>query len=43
VRTQDQCRARPVEHVTLALDGMVYSGIHDALNGDPITLDCFAL
>lgn len=43
VRTQDQCRARPVEHVSLALDGMVYSGIHDALNGDPITLDCFAL
>ena len=43
VRIQSQCPLRPVEHVGLALDGTVYSGIHDALNGDPITLDCFAV
>jgi triacylglycerol esterase/lipase EstA (alpha/beta hydrolase family) len=43
VRIQSQCPLRPVEHVGLALDGTVYSGIHDALNGDPITLKCFAV
>jgi triacylglycerol esterase/lipase EstA (alpha/beta hydrolase family) len=43
VRIQSQCPLRPVEHVSLALDGAVYSGIHDALNGNAITLDCFAV
>ena len=43
VRIQSQCPLRVVEHVGLALDGTVYSGIHDALAGEPITLKCFAV
>lgn len=43
VRIQSQCPLRIVEHVGLALDGTVYSGIHDALAGAPIRLNCFAI
>ncbi|HEY7594405.1 MAG TPA: alpha/beta fold hydrolase [Actinophytocola sp.] len=43
VRIQSQCPLRVVEHVGLALDGTVYSGIHDALAGQPIRLNCFAV
>lgn len=43
VRIQSQCPFRLVEHVGLALDGTVYSGIHDALAGEPVTLDCYAV
>lgn len=42
VLVQSQCPYRVVAHVGLALDGTVYSGIHDALAGEPIQLDCFA-
>jgi triacylglycerol esterase/lipase EstA (alpha/beta hydrolase family) len=42
VRIQSQCPFRVVAHVGLALDGTVYSGIHDALAGEPVELDCFA-
>jgi triacylglycerol esterase/lipase EstA (alpha/beta hydrolase family) len=43
VRIQSQCPLRVVAHVGLALDGTVYSGIHDALAGQPVQLDCFAV
>ena len=40
---QQRCPLRVVEHVTLALDGTTYSGIQDALAGQPISLNCLAL
>jgi triacylglycerol lipase len=40
---QSQCPVRVVEHVGLALDGTVYSGIRQALAGEPIHLDCWAV
>ena len=40
---QQRCPLRIVEHVTLALDGTTYSGIQDALAGQPISLNCLAL
>jgi triacylglycerol esterase/lipase EstA (alpha/beta hydrolase family) len=43
VLIQSQCPLRVVEHVGLALDGTVYSGIHQALAGEPIHLDCWAV
>jgi triacylglycerol lipase len=43
VAVQDQCPFRLVDHLTLVLDGTVYSGIHDALQERPVTLDCLAL
>jgi pimeloyl-ACP methyl ester carboxylesterase len=43
VTVQDQCPARIVEHMTMATDGAVASGIDDALAHRPITLDCLAL
>ena len=43
VRIQSQCPARVVEHVGLALDGTVYSGIRQALAGEPIHLNCWAV
>lgn len=43
VRIQDQCPFRVVGHVSLALDGTVYDGVHDALLGRPIRLNCFAV
>ena len=43
VKLQKQCPLRAVGHVGLPLDGMVYSGIQDALAHRAITLNCFAL
>jgi triacylglycerol lipase len=43
VLIQSQCPLRIVEHVGLALDGTVYSGIQDALAGTRITLNCLAV
>jgi triacylglycerol esterase/lipase EstA (alpha/beta hydrolase family) len=43
VLVQSRCWLRVVGHVGLILDGAVYSGIHQALEGRPIALDCFAL
>lgn len=43
VKLQKQCPLRAVGHVGLPLDGMVYSGIQDALANRAITLNCFAL
>lgn len=43
VLIQSQCPFRTVAHVGLALDGTVYDGVHDALLGQPIQLDCFAV
>lgn len=42
VLIQSQCPFRAVGHVGLALDGTVYDGVHDALLGGPIQLNCFA-
>lgn len=42
VLVQSQCPARFVAHVGLALDGTVYDGVHDALAGEPIDLNCWA-
>ncbi|HEY0448849.1 hypothetical protein [Actinophytocola sp.] len=39
---QSQCPFRAVAHVGLALDGTVYDGVHDALLGQPIRLNCWA-
>jgi len=43
VLIQSQCPLRAVGHVGLALDGTVYDGVHDALLGRPIQLNCFAV
>jgi triacylglycerol lipase len=43
VLIQSQCPVRVVEHVGLALDGTVYSGIRQALAGEPIRLKCWAV
>jgi triacylglycerol lipase len=43
VLIQSQCPVRVVEHVGLALDGTVYSGIIQALDDKPIHLDCWAV
>lgn len=43
VLIQSQCPLRVVDHVGLALDGTTYDGVHDALRGAPISLNCFAL
>jgi triacylglycerol esterase/lipase EstA (alpha/beta hydrolase family) len=42
VLIQSQCPFRAVGHVGLALDGTAYDGVHDALLGRPIQLNCFA-
>lgn len=42
VVVQDQCPGDTVDHVGLAFDGPVASGIDDALAGRPIELDCSA-
>lgn len=43
VAVQDQCWLRPVGHLSLVLDGAVYSGIRQALAGEAeVALDCFA-
>ncbi len=43
VLIQSQCPLRVVDHVGLALDGTTYDGVHDALRGAPINLNCLAL
>jgi triacylglycerol esterase/lipase EstA (alpha/beta hydrolase family) len=43
VLVQSQCPLRLVGHIGLILDGTVYSGVRDALEGSSVTLDCFAL
>lgn len=43
VTIQSQCWLRYVDHVGIALDGTVYSGIQDALAHRAISLNCFAL
>jgi triacylglycerol esterase/lipase EstA (alpha/beta hydrolase family) len=43
VLIQSKCWLRVVGHVGLILDGTVYSGIKQALRGQPINLNCFAL
>lgn len=43
VTIQSQCWARYVDHISIALDGTVYSGIQDALAHRSIGLNCFAL
>ena len=43
VLIQSQCPLRVVDHVGLALDGTTYDGIHDALRGAPIALNCLAI
>lgn len=42
VVVQDRCWLRPVGHLGLVLDGAVYSGVRQALAGEPVRLDCFA-
>lgn len=43
VTVQDQCPLRLVDHIGLASDGAVYSGIKSALLHQPIALNCLAL
>ncbi|HEV8557998.1 MAG TPA: alpha/beta fold hydrolase [Actinophytocola sp.] len=43
VLIQSQCPLRIVDHIGLALDGTTYDGVHDALRGAPISLNCFAI
>jgi len=43
VTVQSQCWLRYVDHISIALDGTVYSGIQDALAHRSIDLNCFAL
>jgi triacylglycerol esterase/lipase EstA (alpha/beta hydrolase family) len=43
VVVQDQCPNDQVDHIFLAFDGAVASGIDDALARRPITLDCSAI
>jgi triacylglycerol esterase/lipase EstA (alpha/beta hydrolase family) len=43
VLIQSQCPFRAVGHIGLALDGTVYDGVHDALLGRPVQLNCFAV
>ena len=43
VLVQSKCWLRVVGHVGLILDGTVYSGVRQALQGQSINLNCFAL
>ncbi len=43
VLVQSQCPFRVVDHVGMALDGTVYSGVRQALAGQRIHLNCWAL
>ena len=43
VTIQSQCFLRYVDHITIPLDGTVYSGIQDALAHRSISLNCFAV
>ncbi|AKJ08341.1 hypothetical protein ATI61_1292 [Archangium gephyra] len=43
VLVQDQCSGNLVDHIGLASNGVVYSGIRQALEHKPVRLDCTAL
>ncbi len=43
VAVQDQCFLRNPGHITLIVDGTVYDGILDALKGQSVNMNCFAL
>ncbi|MFY0568421.1 esterase/lipase family protein [Archangium lansingense] len=43
VTVQEDCPGNLVEHIGLASNGVVYSGIRQALNNQPVKLDCSAL
>jgi len=43
VLIQSQCPFRVLGHIGLALDGTAYDGIHDALRGARIDLNCLAV
>jgi triacylglycerol esterase/lipase EstA (alpha/beta hydrolase family) len=43
VLIQSKCWLRVVGHLGLILDGTVYSGVRQALRGESINLNCFAL
>ena len=43
VKVQSQCWFRVVGHVGLILDGAVYSGVEDALEGRRVSLSCWAV
>lgn len=43
VAVQSKCWARVVGHVGLILDGTVYSGVRQALAGQSISLNCWAI
>lgn len=43
VKVQSKCWARVVGHLGLITDGAVYSGVRQALEGQPISLNCWAL
>ena len=43
VKVQSKCWARTVGHLGLILDGTVYSGVRQALQGQSINLNCWAV
>ncbi|NLV56484.1 MAG: alpha/beta fold hydrolase [Acidimicrobiales bacterium] len=43
VRVQSQCWLRFPGHLALILDGAVYDGVRDALRGQTVRMNCFAL
>lgn len=43
VKVQSKCWARTVGHLGLILDGTVYSGVRQALQGQAINLNCWAV
>jgi triacylglycerol lipase len=43
VLVQSRCWLRVVGHVGLIIDGAVYSGIDQALRGEPVRMSCFAV
>lgn len=43
VAVQDQCWARIPGHLGLILDGAVFDGVNDALKGNSVSMNCWAL
>ena len=43
VAVQDQCLLRLPGHLTLITDGTVFDGVNDALKGQAVKMNCFAL
>lgn len=43
VAVQDQCFLRFPGHLGLILDGTTFDGVNDALKGQPVRMNCFAL